>query len=144
MFVLVWIVDFFWGCFGDLQEVLFHSFHVSFKKMVQRRDDYGFHCYSELCLFVYCLLSKKMLAIPDDLFLINHPFKEEMFRAKMSGAKEFRQDCRKFLDQFVEKIHKTVYCSSSISQGLYSFCPELLFEGDDVIVFDLFAKLVTG
>ena len=54
------------------------------------------------------------------------------------------QDCRKFLDQLVEKIHKTVYSLSSSSQGLYSFCPELLFERDDFIVFDLFAKLVTG
>ena len=87
---------------------------------------------------------KKMAAIPDDLFLINHTFGEELSAAKMSGAKEFRQDCRKFLDQLVEKIHRTVYCSSSISQGLYSFCPELLFEGDDVIVFEFFAKLVTG
>ena len=31
-----------------------------------------------------------------------------------------------------------------MAQGLYSFCPELLFEGDDVIVFDLFAKLVSS
>ena len=112
--------------------------------MVQRRDDYGFHCYSELCHFVYCLLSKtradsslpnnhewdmymgaepvkKMVAIPDDLFLINHPFGEELSHAKMSGAKEFRQDCQKFMDQLVEKIHKTVYCSSSIAQALYFF-----------------------
>ena len=65
--------------------------------MAQRRDDYGFHCYSELCHFVHCLLSttravsslpnihdwdmymsvepvKKMVAIPDNLFLVNHPF----------------------------------------------------------------------
>ena len=163
--VLFSLMDPLWCYFGITGDVVL--VHVSFKKMAQRRDDYGFHCYSELCHFVYCLLSKtravgclpsihqwdaymsvepvkKMVAIPDDLFLVNHPFGEELSQAKMSGAREFRQDCRKFMEQLVEKIHKTVYCSSPVSQGLYAFCPELLFEGDDVIVFDLFAKLVTG
>ena len=85
-----------------------------------------------------------MVAIADNLFLVNHPFGEELSQEKMSGANEFCQDSRKFLDQLVEKIHKTVYSLSSISQGLYSFCPELRFERHDLIVFDLFAKLVTG
>ena len=42
----------------------------------------------------------------------------------------------------MDKVHQTVFCSSPVSQGLYCFCPELLLDGDDVVVFDLFAKLV--
>ena len=136
--------------------------------MAQRRDHYALHCYGELCHFVYCLLGKfgqsevfpvitsgthtcaliqqvkKMASISDDLFLANHSFREELLQAKMSGSKDFRLDCRKFLDQLVEKVHKTVYYSSPVAQGLYSFFPELLFQGDDVVVFDLFTKLVNS
>ena len=163
--VVFTLVDSLWFCSGIVRDVVLVQ--VNFKKKAQRRDDYGFHCYSELFHFVYCLLSKtravsslpsihqwdaymsvepvkKMATIPHGLFLVNRPFGEELLQAKMSGVREFRQDCRKFLDQLVEKIHKTVYCSSPISQERCAFCPELLFEGDDVIVFDLFAKLVAG
>ena len=31
---------------------------VCFKKQQQRRADYGFHAYMELCQLVYCLLSR--------------------------------------------------------------------------------------
>ena len=85
---------------------------------------------------------KKMSPIPDDLFLVNQYFGEILLAAKMSGAREFRLDCRCFLDRLVDKIRQTVFCSSPVSQGLYCFCPELLLAGDDVVVFDLFAKHV--
>ena len=85
---------------------------------------------------------KKMSPIPDDLFLINQLFEKVLLAAKMSRAREFRLECRRFLDRLVDKIQQTVYCSSPVSQGLYCFCPELLLDSDDVVVFDLFAKLV--
>ena len=85
---------------------------------------------------------KKMSPIPDDLFLVNQSFGEVLLAAKMSGAREFRLDCRRFLDRLVDKIRQTFFCSSPVSQGLYCFCPELLLDGDDDVVIDLFAKHV--
>ena len=120
--------------------------HLNFKKLAQRRDDYWFHCCSELCHFVYCLLGmtrpwavfhhqgdeylkaepmKKMSPIADGLFLVSQAFGEVLSEAKMKCAHEFHLDCRRFLDRLVDKIHQN-----------------MLLDGDDVLVFDLFAKLV--
>ena len=61
---------------------------------------------------------------------------------RMSGACEFRLDCQGFLDRLADKLHQTVNRSSPVSHGINCFCPELLLDDNDVVVFDLLAKLV--
>ena len=75
--------------------------YVNFPKKRQQRVDYGFHAYSELCHFVYSLLSKSRAvsslpgiheweaymdnsavkefpAISSELFLVNQDFGKEL------------------------------------------------------------------
>ena len=40
--------------------------------------------------------------------------------------KEFRRDCRRFLDDLVSTILSTVDAPSPIGQGLSCFCPEIV------------------
>ena len=132
--------------------------------MRQQRKDYGFHGYSELCHFVYCLLLrtreieslpgihdweaymdvKKMSEYPAasmETFLDNCDFGRELLAGKTSEAQEFRRYCRDFLDQLVTVILNSPSVSSVVAKGLCSFSPEILLEGDAHSVFTLFADL---
>lgn len=137
----------------------------SFKKLHTGRSDYGFHSYGELCHFVYCILGKtrdllclpsihdweaymevelvnEFPAVSDDDYLANYELGERLRGSSGSEIREFGVKSRQFLDSLVTHLLSLVFASSSVSQGLYCFCPELLLEGDDVAVLELFGKLL--
>ena len=137
----------------------------TFKKQRARRGDYTFHCYSELCQFVYCLLtrSRKVSSLPemnswedymdsekiasfpktsDATFLCNFEFGEVLRQRNTSEVKDFRTRCRRFIDRLVDVILSKLLVSSDFLQGVYCFCPELLLGGDDHCVFTLFSRLM--
>ena len=58
--------------------------------------------------------------------------------------KEFRRDCRRFLEDLVSTILSTVAARSQIGQGLSCFCPEIVIGGDDYSAFHLFGQLLDG
>ena len=58
--------------------------------------------------------------------------------------KEFRRDCRRFLEDLVSTILSTVAARSQIGQGLSCFCPEIVIGGDDYSAFHLFGHLLDG
>ena len=58
--------------------------------------------------------------------------------------REFRKDCRRFLEDFVSTIISTVAARSPVGQGLSCFCPEIVIGGDDYSAFHLFGQLLDG
>ena len=58
--------------------------------------------------------------------------------------KEFKRDCRKFLEGFSNCVLSTVAARSVISQGLSCFCPPILAGGDDLAPMQLFDMLLDG
>ena len=54
------------SCFSSGYHVVC-SDHSTFKKLRAGRSDFGFHSYSEVCQFVYCLLtrSRKLSSLPE-------------------------------------------------------------------------------
>ena len=139
--------------------------HCTFVKQKAGRSDYAFHAYSEVCQFVYCLLirSRKVSSlsalndwesymepsklqafekVSTDDFLQSYEFGAELHRSNTDEAREFRNRCREFVDRLVDVILGQQVVSSDFFQGLYCFCPELLLEGDDQHVFQLFSRLV--
>ena len=56
--------------------------------------------------------------------------------------KEFRKDCRRFLEELVSTILSTVAARSPVGQGLSCFCPEIIIGGDDCSAFHHFGKLL--
>ena len=80
-------------------------------------------------------------SIADDVFLASCDFGRELLAGKTSEFPTFRIRCREFMDQLVSIILKCPSASSRVSRGIYSFCPELLLEGDGQLVFQLFPDL---
>ena len=74
-------------------------------------------------------------------FLAGSDYGRELLAAKTSEFTTFRVRCREFLDRLIVVILKSPSASSRVSRGLYSFCPELLLEGDGQLVFRLFSDL---
>ena len=58
--------------------------------------------------------------------------------------REFRGDCRRFLEDLVSTILSTVAARSPVGQGLSCFCPEIVIGGDDYSAFHLLGKLLDG
>ena len=58
--------------------------------------------------------------------------------------KEFRRDCRKFLEDFVNCVLSTVAARSAIGQGLSCFCLPFVICGDDHAPMKLFDMLLDG
>ena len=58
--------------------------------------------------------------------------------------KEFRTDCRRFLEDLVSTILSAVAARSPIGQGLSRFCPEIVIGGDSYSAFHLFGRLLDG
>ena len=140
------------------------SVNVNFEKLQQARPDYVFHSYGEICNFIYCLLLKTRVdadlpgiheweaymdvsklesfrSLPIEDFLVNYPYGKELAAGKTSEIREFRVKCRIFLDQLVVVLLRNVTVTSQLCQGLYSFCPEIMLEGDDSSIFSLFFSL---
>ena len=66
---------------------------------------------------------------------------------KINGSflrKEFHEDCRRFLEDFMSTSLSTVDTRSQIGQGLSSFCPEIVIGGDNYSAFHLFGQLLDG
>ena len=96
---------------------------VCFKKQQQRRADYGFHAYMELCQLVDCLLSRSRRvsslpnvnaweeymdvsklsqydAIPTAEFLQTYDFGAMLREFKGGEGRDFQDRCREFIDRF--------------------------------------------
>ena len=107
----------------------------------QSSVDYGYYAYSEVSHFVYCLLQKikqssvlplvekweeymtpnhsQFAAIEEDRFLAGTRVSSALEKVGSSYLKkEFRRDCRRFLEDFVSCVLSTVAARSSIGQGL--------------------------
>ena len=118
----------------------------------------------ELCQLVYCLLSRSRRVaslpsvnaweeymdvtklpqydvVPTAEFLQDYDFGAVLREFKGSEGRDFQDRCREFIDRFVELILAQQAASSEFTRVLYCFCPELLLEGDDKHVFDLFNRL---
>ena len=129
--------------------------------------DYGYLAFGELSRFVYCLLQKVKRSndLPviekwESYMLPNHSYygaiAEEHFLEgtcllssleKINSGflrKEFRRDCRRFLEDFVSTIFSTVGARCPIGQGLSCFCPEIVIGGDNYSAFHLFGQLLDG
>ena len=78
--------------------------------------------------------------IPTAEFLQNYDFGAMLREFKGSEGRDFQDRCRGFIDRFVELVLAQQAASSEFMSGLYCFCPELLLEGDDKHVFDLFNR----
>ena len=74
-------------------------------------------------------------------FLMKYEFGRELAEWKTSDVEAFRVRCKDFMDDLIVVIVEQVSSTSVVSRGLYSFCPELLLEGDDYGAFSLFAGL---
>ena len=128
---------------------------------------YEYRAYGELSHFVYCILQKirKSESLPlvekwQDYMLPNHSsfaaIDEEHFLvgtrihaalAKLSSSylrKEFRNNARRFLDEFCSTILSTVAARSKLGQGVSCFCPEIILGGDDHSAFFLHGQLLDG
>ena len=138
---------------------------LNFTELNSGRADYGYLAFGELSRFVYCLLQKVKLSSDFPVFekweaymLPNHScfgaITEEHFMEgtrllasleKINSSflrKEFRRDCRRFLEDLVSTILSTVAARSQIGQGLSCFCPEILIGGDNYSAFHLFGQLL--
>ena len=80
-------------------------------------------------------------SLPIDEFLVNYLCGRKLAAGKTSEILEFRVNWRAFLDHLVVVLLRNVTVISKMSQGLYSFCPEIVLEGYDSTVFGLFASL---
>ena len=78
--------------------------------------------------------------VASDAFLLNDDFGRTSTK-KVGGLPEFRMRCRQFIDRLIVVIVGSFTVTSGVSRCFYSFCPEILFEGDDSGVFALFADL---
>ena len=58
--------------------------------------------------------------------------------------KEFRRDCRKFLEDFLNCVLSTVSARSAIGQGLNCFWPPILVGGNNHVPMQLFDVLLDG
>ena len=133
----------------------------------QSSADYGYYAFGEVSHFVYCLLQKikqgsvlpfvekweeymtpnhsKFAAIEEDRFLAGTRVLSALEKVGSSYLrKEFRRDCRKFLEDFVNCVLSTVAARSAIGQGLSCFCPPVLIGGDDHAPLQLFDLLLDG
>ena len=131
------------------------------------RADYEYLAFGELSCFVYCLLQKVKRSndLPviekwEAYMLPNHScfgaVAEEHFLEgtrllasleKINSSffrKEFRRDCRRFLEDLVSTILSTFAARSPIGQGLSCFCPEIVIGGDNYSALHLFGQLLDG
>ena len=87
----------------------------------------------------------KFAAIEEDRFLAGTGVLSALEKVGSPYLKkEFRRDCRKFLEDFVNCVLSTVAARSAISEGLNCFCPPVLIGGDDHAPLQLFDLLLDG
>ena len=84
-------------------------------------------------------------AIAEEHFLEGTRFLASLEKINSSFLrKDFCNDCRRFLEEFVSTILSTVAAGSPIGQGLSCFCPEIVIGGDNYSTFHLFGQLMEG
>ena len=84
-------------------------------------------------------------AIPEEHFLEGNRLLSSLEKINSSFLrKEFRRDCRRFLEDLVSTILSTVAARSPIGQGLSCYYPEIVIGGDDFSAFHLFGQLLDG
>ena len=161
-----------WGGRFKFSSCSFHLVCVvlvahNFTELDSGRTDYGYLAFGELSRFVYCLLQKVKLssdfsviekweaymlpihscfgAIAEEHFLEETRLLASLEKINSSFLrKEFRRDCRRFLEDLVSTILSTVAVRSPIEQGLSCFCPEIVIAGDNYSAFHLFGQLLDG
>ena len=69
-------------------------------------------------------------------FLLTGESGDELERGATSEVRDFKKRVREFLDHLVDIILSLYPVSSNLMQGLYSFCPEILFEGTIITSFN--------
>ena len=74
-------------------------------------------------------------------FLMDSEFGRGLSAIKTGDVQDFRVKCRECIDRVVSLIVSSTAVTSGISRGLYSFCPEIMLEGDDLHIFELFGSL---
>ena len=75
-------------------------------------------------------------------YLQNYEFEGVLETSRRGKAREFCIQCPEFVDRLVVSTLSCQLVSTNLLQGLYTFCPELLLEGDNDCVISLFNKLV--
>ena len=138
-----------------------------FTELDSGRADYGYLAFGELSRFVFCLLQKVkqssdfpviekweayMLlnyscfgAIAEEHFLEGTRLLSSLEKINSSFfRKEFRRDCRRFLEDLVSTILFTVAARSPVGQGLSCFCPEIVIGVDNYSAFHLFVQPLDG
>ena len=80
-------------------------------------------------------------AIAPEDFLGQCDFGKSLLSVETSEMTKFRTRCREFIDRLAVLIVESASAKSVVSKGLYSFCPELMLEGDDNAAFALFSEL---
>ena len=80
-------------------------------------------------------------AIASDEFLGQCAFGKSLLSVKTSEMAKFRTRCKEFIDRLAVLIVESASAQSVVSKGLYSFCPELMLEGDNNSAFELFSEL---
>ena len=87
----------------------------------------------------------KSAAIETDRFLAGTRVSSALEKVGSSYLKkEFRRDCRKFLEDFVNCVLSTVAARSAIGQRFSCFCPPILVGANDHAPMQLFDMLVDG
>ena len=74
-------------------------------------------------------------------FLMDSDFGRELVTVKTGEMREFRVKCRECIDQLVSLVLASTPVTSGVWRGLYAFCPEIMLEGDDHHIFELFGSL---
>ena len=74
-------------------------------------------------------------------FLMDSDFGRELVTVKTGEMREFRVKCRECIDRLVSLVLASTAVTSGVSRGLYAFCPEIMLEGDDHHIFELFGSL---
>ena len=151
----------------SLTHVLFQLPTISSVLNLLLTMGYEYYAFGEVSHFVYCLLQniKQSSVLPlvekwEEYMTPNHSkfaaIGEDRFLAgtrvlsalEMLGSsylnKEFRRDCRKFLEDFVNCVLSTVAARSTIGQGLSCFCPPVLIGGYDHAPLQVFDLLLDG
>ena len=80
-------------------------------------------------------------AIALENFLGQCDFGRSLLSVKTSEMANFRTRCREFIDRLAVLIVESASAKPVVSKGLYSFCPELMLEGDGNAAFELFSEL---
>ena len=133
----------------------------------QTADDYGYHAFSELARFIYCLLQKikQGSSLPlvdqwDEYVLPNHSkFPQISDGEFLAGTRvlavlnktgssylnrEFQRDAPRILEEFTTSVLSTVAARSKLGQGWRCFCPAIVTGGDDPAPLHLLGLLLDG